>query len=76
VRYFRFGGRRKRPWDSLFVSRCPPTFFPVPGNSDALCCSYDLISKTCEFIVRDRPGLLEPVEFLNFVRGAETDSLV
>jgi catechol 2,3-dioxygenase-like lactoylglutathione lyase family enzyme len=71
----RFGSRRIRPWDALFVSRCPPAFFPVPGNSDALCCSYDLISETCEFIVRDRPGLLEPVEFLNFVRYAETDDI-
>ena len=47
----------------------------VLGNSGALSRFYNLGSKTCEFIVRDRTGLLEPVEFLNFVRYAETDHI-
>src|ERR1700751_3229258 len=48
---------------------------PSSGNSDALCRFYQISSKTCAFIVRDRPGLLEPVEFFNFVRYAETDHI-
>jgi hypothetical protein len=40
-----------------------------------LCCLKQVGPKTCVFIVRDRPGALEALQFFNFVRCAKTDHI-